>query len=608
MTALLVATLAALAFQLAPGSLASTAVRADGPPVPKAVFIVGPTGSLTDTDLADAEKMASQAEAAGMEVHRIFFPHATWDNVLANIQGANLVVYMGHGYGWPSPYTSELTESRQDGMGLNSFDGSGPNQYTYYGASKIRESIQLAPNAVVFLNHLCYASGNGEPGMAIPGEDLARERVDNFASGWLEVGARVVFAYGWWQKLNYPDALMTTDKTMDELFMTVAPGRSAGSPAGYVGWNDARFDSQRTPGATNHLDPHQKHGYYRAVSGDLSMTASDFRSSANGTSDPPPSANPTDPPEITSLTASQGASSGPSLNAGDTPSFTPNGDGLDEQLLLTHTVTRNAYLDATVTNSEGQLVRTYSIWSPAGTGASEWNGRDNAGSYVSDGLYTLTYVPRDQAGQTGDPVAVQALVLTAAKLLNPSKPAFFARDADSLAAKVALKVKLNKTARLTWQVLADDGSPVRTIKSDVSMAAGKYVYKWDGRTNSGAWAPDGWYHSTVTATTSLGSYTEERQVYLGAYRATPSIDSPARGGQLTLTILSSEPMSGTLKLTFRQPGVQPWDASATRLTSKKFKLTVTLDPGGNAGTLDIAISGKDKYGGTNEGGLSLPLR
>jgi hypothetical protein len=227
---------------------------------------------------------------------------------------------------------------------------------------------------------------------------------------------------------------------------------------------------------------------------------------------------------------------------------------------------------------------------------------------VPDGLYTLTYVPRDRYGQLGDPVAVQTLVLTAAKLLSPSKPAFFARDNDSLARKVALTVKLNKTARLSWQVVADDGSLVRTIKDDVNMAAGKYVYKWDGRTSAGGWAPDGWYHSVVTATTALGSYTEERQVYLGAYRVNPSTDSAQRGEKLTLTINSSEPMSGTLKLTFDQPGVPSWEASATRLSKKKFKLTVTLDAGGDAGELQIALTGKDIYNGTNEGTFSMPLR
>jgi len=243
---------------------------------PKAVFIVGPTNGLTASNLADAEAMASQAEDVGMDVRRVFFPHATWQNVLANVQGASFVVYMGHGYGWPSHYTRALTESRQNGMGLNSFSGSGKSQYTYYGAKPIRQNIRLAPNAVVLLNHLCYAAGNGEAGMPIPSEDIARQRVDNMANGWLAAGARAVFAFTWTQKLDYPRALMTTALSMDQLFMS--PG--GGSPSGFVGWRNRRFQSERTPGAVNHLDPRYRQGYLRALSGDLSMNAAEFRAGA----------------------------------------------------------------------------------------------------------------------------------------------------------------------------------------------------------------------------------------------------------------------------------------------------------------------------------------
>jgi len=212
--------------------------------------------------------MAEQAESAGMDVRRVFFPHATWDNVLADVQGASLVAYFGHGYGWPSNTTS-LTESRQDGMGLNSYDGSGPAEVNYYGATLIRQNIRLAPHALVFVMHGCYTAGNGELGAPIPTLDVARQRVDNFASGWLAAGAGAVVALQWGTRFNYPDALTNTDSTIDQLFM---------SPHEYVGWNDLYFDSQRTPGAVSHLDPDPKLGYLRAVTGDLTMTTAIWRS------------------------------------------------------------------------------------------------------------------------------------------------------------------------------------------------------------------------------------------------------------------------------------------------------------------------------------------
>ena len=242
-----------------------------GPAVPKAVIIVGPTHELTAGNLILGEEMAQRAEAAGMDVHRVFFPHATWEAVLAQIQGASFVAYYGHGYGWPSN-TSELWEVQQDGMGLNEYDGSREHEVHYYGANKIRQSIRLAPHAVVFLMRGCYTAGNGLNEDPIPTLDIARQHVDNFASGWLAVGAGAVFAFAQGSRYNYAEQLMTGDAvTVDELFS------SAGDA---IGVNPLYFESQRTPGARNHLDPHPTKGYLRALSGDLEMTAAIWRSGA----------------------------------------------------------------------------------------------------------------------------------------------------------------------------------------------------------------------------------------------------------------------------------------------------------------------------------------
>jgi flagellar hook assembly protein FlgD len=598
-------TLLGLALQLLPWGVASP-VRADSPP--KAVFIVGPTNGLTQSNLADAERMAQQAEAVGMDVRRVFFPHATWDNVLANIQGASFVVYMGHGYGWPSPYTQQMTESRQNGMGLNSFDGSAADQYTYYGANKLRESVFLAPNAIVFLNHLCYAAGNAESGMAIPSEDVARQRVDNMANGWLATGARAVFAYSWNQKLNYPQALMTTNKTIDELFMTPATGAAAGSPQAFIGWRNVRFASERTPGAVNHLDPHQNHGYYRAVTGDLAMTSAEWRSGAGqggGDTTPPPPTDQGAAPQITSLKAGVGGTFGASA---EPVGFHPNGDGLVDEVAFRHTVSRAAYLDASVTNSRGETVKTFTVWSAKGAGGSRWNGKDNNGRYVSDGVYTLTYIPRAGSGALGDPASVQVLVLTAIALAMPSNAALFGRDADSIGKSTTLKVTVNQQAQVSWRMIDASGDVVRTVRPASAASAGKLSFSWDGKDDSGEWLPDGWYRSVVRATTDLGSYTQERLVYVGAFRVTPLISSPQRGGRLTLTIVSTEALSGRPTVRFTHPGVAPWSATATKVDGKKYKLTVTIPDGGGAGTLTMQVTARDKEGGHNEGSATLPLR
>jgi len=608
LSAVTAATIAVTA-QLAPVSPAIQAVHADSAQ-PRAVIIVAPSSGMTDSNLVDGEKMAVQAENAGMHVDRVFFPHATWANVLDKIQGANLVVYMGHGYVWPSPYTSKLTESRQDGMGLNSFDGSGQTQYTYYGANLIRENIHLAANAVVILVHGCYTAGNGEPGMAIPDEALARERVDNFASGYLGAGARAVFAFGWNQKLNYPSALMTSGSTMDQLFMT----SGGGSPAGFVGWRDVRLGSVRTPGAVSHLDPHSSYGYYRSVTGSLAMTAADWRSGATADPNPPPPPPPppvdppppTDPPQITELSA--GTTQGGAFVTPDVPSFHPNGDGLEENLLIEHTVTRAAYLDATVTNSSGQAVRTYSIAAPSGTSTSTWDGKDSAGLVVPDGAYTLTYVPRDTSGMTGDAVSASALVLTAASVPAPSKLSIYVADADKTDKNTTLTVKLNQPARVTWGIQDQSGTVVRKIKTDAQMAAGTTTFVWDGKSDAGSWVPEGHYRSVVFAQTGIGAYSEQREIFVGAFQFGTSVSILNRGTQVKLDLISTEFLSGGPSVKITQPGLVAYTATAKLVSGHKYKLTFTPKTGGAEGTVTFNITGTDRAGKKNTGTLTLPLQ
>jgi hypothetical protein len=282
----------------------------------KAVIIVGPSGDSTSAFIASGERVAKQAEAAGMDVRRVYHPRATDTRVLQHIQGANFVLYLGHGNGWPSPY-APFQERTKNGFGLNNVDGGSASNHVYRGANWIRANVKLAPNSVVMMIGACYASGNGEPGMPIPSRDIAKQRVDNFAAGFLGAGAGVVMAFGWQQRADIPALLASSNKTMDEIFMI----RSNGSPSGWVGWNDKYINSERTPGARIHLDPHSSYGYYRGLTGDLNMTANQFRSGQGGgdtgdtsAPDPAPAADTTAPAVPGGLSASTDAERRVTLN------------------------------------------------------------------------------------------------------------------------------------------------------------------------------------------------------------------------------------------------------------------------------------------------------
>ena len=239
---------------------------------PKAVVIVGPGSGSTSDFLAEGELIADQAAAAGMAVSRIFHPNATWKRVKEATLGANLVVYFGHGNGWPSPYPP-FQEDTKDGFGLNGYEGASQYSTTYYGGNKIRAKLRLADDAVVIIYRACYSAGNGEDGSPIPSQSVAIKRVDNFAAAFLhpDVGAGVVMAYRTKQWIDFPAGLMLPGRTMDDVFRTPS-SKPSWSMSGWIGTNDIFADSVRTSGARLHLDKHPTLGYSRAISGSLGMT------------------------------------------------------------------------------------------------------------------------------------------------------------------------------------------------------------------------------------------------------------------------------------------------------------------------------------------------
>ena len=550
----------------------------------KAVFIVGPTSSLTQSNLADAESLAETAESLGMNVVRVFFPHATWANVLANIQGANLDVYMGHGYGWPSKYTNVLTESRQDGMGLNSYDGSGSSTYTYYGANLLRQYVHLAPNAIVFLNHLCYSAGNGEPGMAFPTPDLARQRVDNMASGWLATGAKAVFAYGEELFVKTLRSMMdtTNDPTVNDLFH-IASTAHVGEYWGWVGANPQQYDSVRTPGATNFLDPDPAHdGYYRAVTGDLSMTASDWR---NG---------PESPAAPTFKNVSASTDGAAKLVGSNATLFTPNGDGSTDTVSLNYTVNKETFVDWQVQDSSDNVVRSFTSWSTAGQGTAVWDGKDNSGSYVPDGTYTLTGTPSSRAGNAGNPSSIDVQVLTTMASPAASPNLFYAADGDNLAPTTTLSVTLTKPATLTWTIVDANNNVVRTKMTNASVGAGKQSWTWDGKDDSNNYVAQGTYYSVTTAATGAGTYSQSIAVDARAFRLQSVVSAPfVRGTKVKFTIASAESLLAKPKVRVTLPGLAAKTYSTTKVTGGGYTVTVNMSASAQAGTATFHVTGTD---------------
>ena len=235
----------------------------------KVVVVAGPVESSTAKYISNAKRYAAQARGYGATVIEIYSPNATWAKVKAAAQGANILIYLGHGNGSPS-FHGAWSRYSKDGMGLNATAGHGNSNVKYYGEYYFQTQVKLAANAVVILNHLCYASGNSEPGHADPSRDVAKQRVDNFGAGFLRTGAKAVFAEGTRDAGYILYNLFYTTKTIAEIFQ---------GSANFDGRYDFQFQSRRNAQFTAWLDPKAPTSYYRSVIGNLGLTAKAFRSS-----------------------------------------------------------------------------------------------------------------------------------------------------------------------------------------------------------------------------------------------------------------------------------------------------------------------------------------
>ena len=281
-------------------------VRADGAPsAPRAVIIVGPTEGQTNGYVDDAQSVAADAAGHGMDVVKLYDSSsyntharpgtggilaATWQNVVKYVNGADggqpatIVVYMGHGNGWPNPYPpGHMMPDRVDGFVLDYTSGTPCAQggtSNYCGEDPIAANLHPNPNAVVLLNHLCYASGDSEPQFANPTQSVAQQRADNYGAGFLKAGAAAVFAYGVQGVSGIIDAIFTTHQTLDGVFMST----------GYYGTADIRFGSSRVLDSDVHMDPHAKDAgadpYYRSVVGRLNVTTDEVLNGGSPAPDP----------------------------------------------------------------------------------------------------------------------------------------------------------------------------------------------------------------------------------------------------------------------------------------------------------------------------------
>jgi flagellar hook assembly protein FlgD len=547
------------------GVLVPSVAAASGDP--KVVIIVGATHGATDSYRADGDRAYAEAKKYTPNVVKVYSPNATWSKVKAAVTGASVVIYMGHGNGWPSPYTYDPNYTTKDGMGLNATAGNGDNNNKYYGEPYMAQ-LPIAPGAIILLHHLCYASGNSEPGGAAPSVSVARQRADNYATGFLKAGASAVIADGHSSAASYLRPIFTTHQSIEDMWRTM-PNTNG---------NIVSFASARTPGALVYQDPETPTtGFYRSlamktegvttdeiVSAGYGDTGVDPASlvvpgnaavSTDGAGlfdspivDPGTGTGTDTAADVPSTTLPAGtrlrvvqqpiqvlAEGGPmvevegvddptihgymlasDLAAKDSTApvvrvldpggpFSPNADGTRDSASIRGRFTESVAWKLRIRNGSGTTLveRTGS-----GAGFTEtWDGTVG-GTAVPDGTYTVS-VSGDDAWDNGDATATRQLVVDTRApdlgSLTPGSgtPIWFSPNGDGVRDTVSLTATNREIGALVVRV--SDATPAVLKTWTIPNGSASETVTWNGKTSAGASAPDGVYTISVAAQDRAGN-------------------------------------------------------------------------------------------------------
>ena len=564
---------------LASLTTASPAPAAAAPSEPKVVLVVGATHGTTSTYRSYMGVVATMARQYTSNIVKVYSPNATWPKVRSALQGASIVVYMGHGNGFPSPYSTALNRLTQDGMGLNQSAGGGDSNTKYYGEKYLADEVTLAPNATVILSHLCYASGNSEPGRAEPGLSVAKQRMDNFAAGFLRAGARAVIADGHSDPSWYVQQLFTTRRTVEDIW------RSGPHPHGNV----FSFASVRSPGFTVFSDPDHKSGstytgFYRSLVADPTLTADQVTGAGYARTDIDPSAfaapgaaevvaaegvglfedanltpDPTtggapdtlqvgtrlrllasagatpDGSAVYQAATLDGARTGFLTTVGLAPrdgtppriwgadagtgALSPNGDGSGDTVELVLRASEQVSWQVEIADADGTVRRT--LGATGERTSVTWNGK-SGGVAVPDGIYTATLTARDAWGNAPATATLRLVVDTVAPALDQVQAqalasVVFTPNGDGTRDSVVLGFGATEAGTVTATVLDQGGVTVATFET--AMAPGPGTAAWDGRSSRGTFVPDGPYAISLRPTDLAGNRGAAVETAVVAYGA-----------------------------------------------------------------------------------------
>lgn len=218
------------------------------------------------------------------------------------------------------------------------------------------------------------------------------------------------------------------------------------------------------------------------------------------------------------------------------------GEGAKAVFHIKQTGTQEKKWTAEISDKDGNVVRTVN-WENLKPSDFTWDGTDDKGMIVPDGIYNYVLTGEDRAGNISNDASIKNIIFSAEKpaaniTINGSK--YFSVPEKSTQTKITFDVDIpsptgsaNKLVDWNVVVCSKDGTLVRTYNAETLKTKNPVSkIEFDGKDDSGKIIPEGEYFARVSARYLNGYETQPVNTSVFVFDITPPEASVISSGNI----------------------------------------------------------------------------
>ena len=178
------------------------------------------------------------------------------------------------------------------------------------------------------------------------------------------------------------------------------------------------------------------------------------------------------------------------------PVFSPNGDGKKDNVTFNQETSEEDSWEGTIRNRNGEIVKKI-IWRGKADLNYVWDGKDENGDIVHDGVYSYHLSTTDRAGNFGQSNSIDVEKDTRdTQVALTINGVYFSPNFDEVKDKTQLVPELESAEgveQLVLTIFNEAGNPVRRIERQGLLQ----LFEWNGFSDRGSVVPDGRYKAQL---------------------------------------------------------------------------------------------------------------